>query len=135
MSPSPLGGEHDGRLPGRHDLQRHLAMPDQKELVGGIALVDQILAGIEAMIARAAGNRPRPSSASSPAKNGCARTMRSSPSMVGLLGFAGVARIAAASAVMSMPTGHQVMQRPQPTQPEVPNWSIQLASLWVIHCR
>ena len=44
-----------------------------------------------------------------------------------------VARIAAASTVMSMPTGHQVMQRPQPTQPEVPNWSIQLASLWVIH--
>ena len=33
----------------------------------------------------------------------------------------GFALIAAASTVMSMPTGHQVMQRPQPTQPEVPN--------------
>ena len=41
----------------------------------------------------------------------------------------GVARIAAASSVISMPTGHQVMQRPQPTQPDVPNWSIQFASL------
>ena len=46
-----------------------------------------------------------------------------------------VARIAAASSVMSMATGHQVMQRPQPTQPEVPNWSCQVPSLWVIHCR
>src|SRR5271166_4732857 len=46
-----------------------------------------------------------------------------------------VALMAAASSVMSMPTGHQVMQRPQPTQPDVPNWSIQFASLWVIHCR
>ncbi len=42
---------------------------------------------------------------------------------------------ARASAVMSMPTGHQVMQRPQPTQPETPNWSCQVASLCVIHCR
>jgi hypothetical protein len=29
--------------------------------------------------------------------------------------------MAATSAVMSMPTGHHVMQRPQPTHPEVPN--------------
>ena len=36
---------------------------------------------------------------------------------------------------MSMATGHQVMHRPQPTQPEVPNWSIQVASLCVIHWR
>ena len=45
------------------------------------------------------------------------------------------ARIAATSSVMSIATGHQVMQRPQPTQPEVPNWSIQVESLWVIHWR
>ena len=43
--------------------------------------------------------------------------------------------MARTSSVISMPTGHQVMQRPQPTQPELPNWSIQEASLWVIHCR
>ena len=45
------------------------------------------------------------------------------------------ARIAAASSVMSIATGHHAMQRPQPMQPEVPNWSIQVASLCVIHCR
>jgi hypothetical protein len=28
---------------------------------------------------------------------------------------------------MSIATGHQVMQRPQPTQPDDPNWSIQVA--------
>jgi hypothetical protein len=33
----------------------------------------------------------------------------------------GAARSAAASSVMSMPTGHQAMQRPQPTQPLVSN--------------
>ena len=44
-------------------------------------------------------------------------------------------RIARASSVMSIPTGHQVMQRPQPTQPELPNWSNQVASLCVIHWR
>ena len=54
---------------------------------------------------------------------------------VGSAAGAGFARIAETSSVMSIPTGHQVMQRPQPTQPEVPNWSIQVASLWVIHCR
>ena len=50
-------------------------------------------------------------------------------------GGPGSARIAATSSVMSMPTGHQVRHRPQPTQPDVPNWSIQEESLWVIHCR
>ena len=44
-------------------------------------------------------------------------------------------RIAAASSVMSMATGHQVMQRPQPTQPLVPNWSCQVPSLCVSHWR
>ena len=48
---------------------------------------------------------------------------------------AGVSRIAATSAVRSIPTGHQVMQRPQPVHPEVPNWSIQPPSLCVSHCR
>ena len=38
-----------------------------------------------------------------------------------LLSAVSLSRIARTSSVMSMPTGHQVMQRPQPTQPEVPN--------------
>ena len=44
-------------------------------------------------------------------------------------------RMARTSSVMSMPTGHHVMQRPHPTQPELPNWSCHEASLWVIHWR
>ena len=44
-------------------------------------------------------------------------------------------RSAATSAVRSMPAGHQVMQRPHPTQPLIPNWSVHAASLWVSHCR
>jgi hypothetical protein len=43
--------------------------------------------------------------------------------------------MAAASSVMSMPTGHQAMHRPHPMQPEVPNWSHQVESLWVSHWR
>ena len=46
-----------------------------------------------------------------------------------------LARMAAASSVMSMPTGHQAMQRPQPTQPDVSNWSHHVDSLWVSHWR
>src|SRR6266566_5257245 len=45
------------------------------------------------------------------------------------------ARSAATSSVMSMPTGHHTMHRPHPTQPELPNWSCQVPSLWVSHCR
>ena len=40
-----------------------------------------------------------------------------------------------ASSVMSMPTGHHAIQRPQPTHPEVSNWSHHDESLWVIHWR
>ena len=36
---------------------------------------------------------------------------------------------------MSIATGHHVMQRPQPTHPDDPNWSCHVPSLWVIHCR
>ena len=43
--------------------------------------------------------------------------------------------IAISSSRTSIPTGHQVMQRPQPTQPNVPNWSTQVANLWVSHWR
>ena len=42
---------------------------------------------------------------------------------------------ASSSSRMSMPTGHQAMHRPQPTQPNVPNWSTQVANLCVSHWR
>jgi hypothetical protein len=35
--------------------------------------------------------------------------------------FGSLLRIAWTSSVISIATGHQVMQRPQPTQPDVPN--------------
>ena len=44
-------------------------------------------------------------------------------------------RIASISSVTSMPTGHHVMHRPQPTHPDVPYWSIHDANLCVSHCR
>src|SRR3989304_4299029 len=44
-------------------------------------------------------------------------------------------RIAAIPSVTSMPTGHHVMHRPQPTHPDVPNWSIHDANLCVSHWR
>ena len=40
---------------------------------------------------------------------------------------------AAASAPRSMPTGHHVTHRPQPTQPVAPNWGCQVASLCAAH--
>ena len=43
--------------------------------------------------------------------------------------------MAASSSVTSIPTGHQAMQRPQPTQPELPNWSYHVPNLWVSHWR
>ena len=43
--------------------------------------------------------------------------------------------MARSSSRTSMPTGHQAMQRPQPTQPDEPNWSHQVANLWVSHWR
>ena len=42
---------------------------------------------------------------------------------------------AVASSTMSIPAGHQVVHRPQPTQPAVPNCSGQVCSLWVSHWR
>ena len=41
----------------------------------------------------------------------------------------------ASSSRTSMPTGHQAMHRPQPTQPLEPNWSHHVENLWVSHWR
>ena len=37
--------------------------------------------------------------------------------------------------ILDVPTGHQLMHRPQPTQPLLPNWSCQVPSLCVSHWR
>jgi hypothetical protein len=43
----------DRRLSGGCDLERHFAVPDQEEFVGRVTLAKKVLAGIEAMVARA----------------------------------------------------------------------------------
>ena len=54
----------------------------------------------------------------------------------GAAGGGGVAgAIAASSSRMSMAAGQKVMHRPQPTQPQAPNWSHHVANLWVSHWR
>src|ERR1035437_4117261 len=42
-------------------------------------------------------------------------------SMISNAHLKALSRIACTSSVRSIPTGHHVMQRPQPTQPETPN--------------
>ena len=122
MSPSPTVATTIGCLAGRMDFQRDRAVANEIELIGRFAFAEQIVARRANRRLRAQPEISGASSASSPAKNGCSRTMRSSPSIDhSSLCDPAVARIAAASSVMSIPTGHQVMQRPQPTQPEVPN--------------
>ena len=95
-------------------------MADEVEPICGLALAKQILAFLKAHILGAsadklaellvqAGKKPMlPDNAFEPFHDR-------------LLQRAALVRIAATSSVMSMPTGHHVMQRPQPTQPEVPN--------------
>ena len=72
------------------------------------------------------------SSGDSPLKRG---TSRRTVSIVVHGQLSSLVRMAVSSSVTSMPTGHQVMQRPQPTQPDVPNWSCQVPNLWVSHWR
>ena len=95
-------------------------MPEQIELVSRVALVEQILPGLEAHILGAAAHKF--------AEWFLHPTEERMFSHDALEPFHGaipqcdsLSRIARTSSVMSMPTGHQVMQRPQPTQPDVPN--------------
>ena len=118
-SSSRRAGARTSRAPRRRNAAT-------KKRVGGIALAQEVLAGLEAAIASASGDQL------AMLGRELARARRSR--LAGPQSCASP-RIAAASSVMSIATGHQVMQRPQPTQPEVPNWSIQPASLCVIHCR
>ena len=120
---------------GHVGLERHVALADDVEGVRRLALAKQVVAGLEDAVRRAAGDQRQPLGGH-PLEG---RHLGQQRSIVRIVlapaSPRSVARIAAASSVMSIATGHQVMQRPQPTQPEVPNWSIQLASLWVIHWR
>ncbi len=137
-----MQGLDDDRLAGRHrDLDPDCAVADREEGVGGLPLPEQVLALIGDDVRAATGQKlqvlgvqPLEERDLGQQVGDRLQAASSSPPSTGAPAPS-VARIAAASSVMSIATGHQAMQRPQPTQPEVPNWSIQLASLCVIHCR
>jgi len=112
-------------------LDRDVAVTDDVERVGFVAFAEELRAGIEVHVPGAA-REQREAVVAEPCEERHVREElverpRHAPSAV--------ARIAATSSVMSIPTGHQVMQRPQPTQPDESNWSNQVPSLWVIHWR
>lgn len=120
---------HDGSV-AAGDLQRDATFTNQIEGVGVTALTEDMLAGFKADVFGAAGDQlPE-----RPVEPGEERVFGDDAPQA-IHQFTPSPPIAAASSVMSMPTGHQVMHRPQPTQPDTSNWSIQPASLWVIHWR
>src|SRR3972149_2442874 len=137
----------DGHRPAPRDedLPLHSAMANDVEVVGGIALMEDVLAGLEGDVGAAAGDEGKVAGLQAleervlrekglqPAYHISSPLSLAPPASLGAL--SSLARMARTSSVMSMATGHHVIPRPQPTQPEGPNWSIQVAGLWVIHCR
>ena len=112
-------------------------LPDDEELMRFLAFAEQELPGVEALVARAA--RDGPDVRGSQALEERVFGEQGVESFHRFLRQAAGAGRASwrtrASSVRSIPTGHHVMQRPQPTQPVSPNWSTHVASLCVIHCR
>ena len=113
-------------------LERDEPVADEEERVGVVALAEEPLARVDGDVLPAAGDRARASPGRDRRRRGSRRSelvkrvaWRSPPR----------SRIARTSSRMSMPTGHQAMQRPHPTQPSVPNWSCHVASLCVSHWR
>ncbi len=111
------------------DLQRNPAGPDQVRSIGFIALPEQKLAGVKADVRCASGQKLQVPFGETAQEAMLAQDRQQR------LGFDGrtpcdaysraarrsVARMAATSSVISIPTGHHEMQRPHPTHPEVPN--------------
>ncbi len=109
------------------------AVADDVEAVGGVALAEDRLALLEVDVAPAAGDERRGPPPSCRRRTASGRGARQA-AVAALFSSCSVFR-AATSSVMSIPTGHHVMQRPQPTQPDVSNWSCHVPSLCVSHCR
>ncbi len=118
------------------------AAAQQVERVGRVALGQEQVTGIEGHVLGASGH----------AGDGVARQARQKRMRGHQLGHGGrhdavpvwaapartapsLPAMAATSSVRSMPTGHHAMHRPHPTQPDVPNWSHHVESLWVSHWR
>src|SRR5208283_3587995 len=123
------------------ELHRDQTLTNEVKVVGRVALMEDDLPRLEAHVHRTSGNQ-----LDVPILHALKKWMLSENWFKcvyhagSLLRSAGaltesLSRMAPVSTVISIPTGHQVMQRPQPTQPETPNWSIQVASLCVTHWR
>src|SRR5262249_10222428 len=112
-------------------LEHHPAVTDEVEGVRLVALVEEILACLEAGVLAAARDQleGRPVEPREDRALGDELVERLHASS-----FA-VARIAATSSGRPTPAGPQVMQRPRPPQPDAPNWSCQVESLCVSHGR
>ena len=102
------------------DSKANPPVPQQIELVRRRALVKEIVAGLEHDVSRATADKPE-----EPLLEACKEWVFPDETLetfhVQSPWPCSLARMAATSSLMSMPTGHQVMQRPQPTHPEVPN--------------
>ena len=134
--PAPTVSMTSGEASRGANLDPHRAAAHEIEGVGRLALLQEELTGLEALEAGTTGDERRHVQREAPQQRVLGhqlfdRTDHDGPTP----GTRSACRIAAASSVRSMPTGHQAMQRPQPTHPEVPNWSHQVPSLWVSHWR
>jgi hypothetical protein len=106
-------------------LERDRAVADRVEGVCLLALPEQVLPGFGAHVRRTPGDQLE-LRGREPAEGGHLRDQGIHLPHCFPSGHAGgpplsVARIAATSSVMSIATGHHVMHRPQPTQPNVSN--------------
>ena len=115
---------------GYMDFDRDRSLPDEIEMVRGLSFFQDEFSRLDDLIRAAAGEKLD------------VILMKILEKGMVLENFRDVfdrhfelPRMAEISSVKSMPTGHQAMQRPHPTQPDVPNWSIQLATLCVSHWR
>ena len=108
-------------------LEGDLSGPDQEEAIGRLPLVEherprrerQHAAAPEQLLELGLGQHARERVRAQGGEIG-ARIAHGAVPFAAAAPPPSEARIAATSSVMSMPTGHQVMQRPQPTHPEVP---------------
>ena len=126
---------------GQDDLESDLPFVDEYELARDVPVPDQHLAAHVRALHRDRGEEaeelgvhvPEEAVVDETERRGGGFRAHADPFADPTLG-AGF-RIAATSSVISIPTGHQVIQRPHPTQPDSPNWSCHVPSLWVSHWR
>ena len=107
--------------PWRRDSERNPAGPQRPERVGVGALPDDRGARGDDDISTATGQHLEMVRVHPREEAMCRQLIGDAVQVAVAARAPSVDRIAAASSVMSIPTGHQAMHRPQPTQPDVPN--------------